>query len=75
MKALTTFASLALVLSLAACATPVTTLKNSKTGQVVTCGGERSGSAAGGMIGYNIQKKDADKCVNRYKRHGFHVVD
>ncbi len=65
----------AITLSLAACATPVTTLKSSRTGQVVTCGGQRSGAMAGGMIGYDIQKKDADKCVKRYQKQGFHAVD
>ena len=76
MKQVISLAALcAVTLSLAACAVPSTMLKNSKTGQVVTCGGGRSGSMAGGMIGYDIQKRDADKCVSRYKRQGFHTVD
>ncbi len=62
------------MLGLAACATPVTTLKNPKTGQVARCGGERSGSAAGGLIGYEMQKNDAAKCVNDYKLQGFKEV-
>lgn len=66
---------LALPLLLSACATPVTTLKNPATGQVARCGGERSGSAAGGLIGYEMQKNDAEKCVKAYKKQGFNVVN
>lgn len=69
------FFTLALVtLMLAGCATPVTMLKNPKSGQVARCGGEVSGSMAGGMIGYDMQKKQADKCVSQYKAQGFKVV-
>lgn len=63
----------AMLLSVAACATPVTVLKNPKTGQVARCGGEVSGSLAGGAIGYNMQKDSAAKCVGSYKAQGFKV--
>lgn len=63
-----------LALLLAGCTTPVTVLKNNRTGAVVTCGGETSGSLAGGAIGYNMQKSKADKCVGVYKAKGYHVV-
>lgn len=75
MKFLPLILAATLTLTLAACATPVTTLKHPSTGQVARCGGERSGSAAGGLIGYELQKKDAEKCVNSYKKQGFKVVD
>lgn len=67
--------SILLLTCLAACATPTTTLKNEKTGQVVTCGGGTAGSIAGGMIGYNIQKSNDQDCVNNYKNQGFKVED
>jgi hypothetical protein len=64
----------ALLFAVAGCTTPVTVLKNNKTGDVVTCGGETSGSLAGGAIGYNMQKSKADKCVGVHKAKGYHVV-
>lgn len=60
---------------LAGCTTPTTTLKNPKTQQVVTCGGDVTASMAGGAIGYNIQKDNDAKCVSTYKKQGFKVVD
>ena len=62
-------------LALTACATPLTTLKHPKTGQVATCGGDKTGSLAGGAIGYHIQKDSADACVANYQKQGFTVVD
>ena len=62
-------------LGLAACATPLTTLKHPKTGQIATCGGDKTGSLAGGAIGYHIQKDSADACVANYQKQGFTVVD
>lgn len=56
---------------LTACATPVLMLKNPKTGQIVRCGGEKSGSMALGMIGYNIQKNTDQACANDYEAQGF----
>jgi hypothetical protein len=75
MKAINCIAVASLVaLLLAGCTTPVTVLKNNRTGDVVTCGGETSGSLAGGAIGYNMQKSKADKCVGVHKAKGYHVV-
>ena len=62
--------ALAVVL-VAGCATPVTMLKNESTGQIARCGGESSGSMVGGMIGYSVQKNDAEKCVRDYEVQGF----
>lgn len=53
------------------CATPVLMLKNDKTGQIVRCGGEASGSMAGGLIGYNIQKKTDKACAKDFEDRGF----
>lgn len=61
-------------LLLSACATPVTMMKNPETGQVSRCGGERSGSIAGGLIGYDLQKKDAVSCVEQYYGEGFKII-
>lgn len=75
MKAINCIAVASLVaLLLAGCTTPVTVLENNRTGDVVTCGGETSGSLAGGAIGYNMQKSKADKCVGVHKAKGYHVV-
>lgn len=64
-----------LALGLSACTTQLTTLKNEKTGQVVTCGGDTSASLAGGAIGYNIQKDNDAKCVKNYEKQGFKRVE
>ena len=56
---------------LAGCATPAVTLKNDVTGQVVRCGGDATGSMVGGLIGYNIQKSNDEKCVLEYEVQGF----
>ena len=47
---------------LCGCSTPSTVLKNPQTGQIARCGGNVSGSLAGGAIGYHIQK-DNDQNV------------
>lgn len=70
MKSKTT-AALLLIVSIAGCATPATTLKNDSTGQIARCGGDASGSMAGGVIGYNIQKGNDEKCVRDYEAQGF----
>ena len=62
---------IALLASLPGCTTPSTTLRNPRTGQVATCGGNVSGSLAGGMVGYNIQKNSDQRCVAEYTRLGF----
>jgi len=65
---------LALCVTLVGCATPVVMLKNSSTGQVVRCGGERSGAMMGGMIGYSLQEGDAEMCVHNFEAQGFKRV-
>jgi len=64
--------ALTLCLLLVGCTTPQTVLK-SKTGQVVTCGGNVTSSLSGGVIGYYIQANNDKKCVENYKKHGFKV--
>jgi len=59
------------LLALAACTTPATVLKNSKTGQVHVCGGSAGASMMGGLIGYNIQKANDEECVKTFKANGF----
>lgn len=63
--------SLALI---ASCATPATMLKNDATGQVARCGGDSTGSMAGGLIGYNMQKSNDAECVRSYEAQGFKRV-
>lgn len=60
-------------LALAGCSTPLVVLKNDKTGQIAQCGGSATGSFIGGVIGYNIQKNNDDKCVRGYMDQGFKV--
>jgi hypothetical protein len=60
--------------SLTACSTPSVMLKNPSTGQVVKCGGDASGSMMGGLIGYNIQKNNDDKCIADYESQGFKKI-
>jgi uncharacterized lipoprotein YajG len=59
------------LLLITACATPETTLHNPNTGQVARCGGNVSASLAGGVLGYHIQKRADDKCVDGYQKNGF----
>jgi|GEM_PF-1575931 hypothetical protein len=66
---------IAAVLLLSACTTPMTVLRNNKTGQVVQCGGNISSSMAGGAIGYHIQKGNDNECVAQYKTEGFKVIN
>ena len=62
-------------LALAGCTTPMTTLKNEKTGQVVTCGGSATGSFVGGAVGYHMQKSNDADCVKNYEKQGFKAVE
>lgn len=59
------------LLTLTACATPVTTLK--KGDQTVTCGGSYNGAVLGGAIGYHIEKGMDQECVNKYLQEGYSV--
>lgn len=56
------------------CATPVLMMKNEKTGQIARCGGGVGGSMAGGLIGYNIQKKTDKACVKDFEAKGFTAI-
>lgn len=58
---------------LTGCAVPETVLKD-RNGDVATCGGGSIGSVAGGLIGYSIQKSNAEDCVNEYKKSGFTII-
>ena len=69
--AATLLASGTMAMSLAACTTPSTMLRNPQTGQVVSCGGNTSSSLAGGLIGYSIQQGSDQKCVQDYAAQGF----
>lgn len=60
-----------LLLPLAACTTPMTIMKNPKTGQISTCGGSATGSFVGGIVGYEIQKSNDSACVQEYMKQGF----
>lgn len=60
---------------LVGCATPRTYLKNSKTGQVVYCGGDISSSATLGAIGYHMQKKIDQECVRNLEANGYKVQE
>ena len=63
--------SLILGMGLAGCTTPTVMLKNPSTGQIARCGGGASGSMAAGLIGYNIEKSNDEKCVKDYEAKGF----
>lgn len=65
--------SIIALLILTACATPVTTLqKNNKS---VSCGGSKTGSWTGGVIGYHVQKGYDQDCVKRYLEEGYTVTN
>ena len=61
---------LPLLFILTACSTPMTMLQGPK-GDIVKCGGSMAGSAAGGMIGYHIEKSHDEECVKAYQEHGY----
>lgn len=63
--------ALVLALALVGCATPVTMLRNDKTGQIARCGGGTTGFVAGGMIGKSIEQSSDARCVADYEAQGF----
>ena len=65
---------LILLFSLTACATPETVLRHPKTKTVVTCGGGSVGSVVGGMVGYSIQKSNAEDCVKDRNAEGYVII-
>lgn len=62
---------LVLSIALAGCATPVRTMKHPETGQMKTCGGDKSSSVAAGLVGYGLQKKNDEQCVELLESLGF----
>jgi len=58
-------------IGISGCATPVTVLTNSATGQVARCGGGIGGSIGGGLIGYSVEKSNDENCVRDYLGRGF----
>jgi hypothetical protein len=56
---------------LAGCSTPETILRHPATGQVARCGGNVTGSLAGGMIGYTVQESNDSRCVASFLEQGF----
>lgn len=64
---------IAVLLSLTACATPVTVLKKDNT--VATCGGGTVGSIFGGVIGYNIQKRHDLDCIKEHADYGYKIME
>ncbi len=65
--------AISVLMLVSACTTPMTTLINPKTEQVVTCGGSATGSLVGGYVGYKIQESNDGKCIQNYKNLGFEV--
>jgi hypothetical protein len=59
-----------IALVLAGCATPVTYLKNPKTGEVVSCGGGVVGSWVGGLAGFGIEERHDNECVANHAAAG-----
>ena len=62
-----------LVLLLAACSTPVTTMNNGSS--VVKCGGDNSASMLFGYAGYSYQRDQDWKCVRNYNAQGYNIVE
>jgi len=61
-------------LFVAACTTPTYTLKNPKTGDVETCGGNTTASIAGGILGYHLQKDQDAKCKEILQKNGYKEI-
>ncbi len=61
-----------LILLLAGCSTPITTMQKGDT--TVTCGGGTMGSILGGKLGYHIQKGNDKDCVDSYTSQGYKVI-
>lgn len=60
---------------LAGCATPAYVLEHPETKQVHVVGGTATGSMAGGMIGYHIQKGTDQEKIESLKEQGFVVKE
>ena len=69
-----TISVLLLLSVVSACSTPRTVMKNPETGQVEQCGGSATGSLLAGVIGYQIQKSNDRRCVDKLQKQGFDSV-
>jgi Short C-terminal domain len=67
----TIFKCVVLTMVLASCTTPAVFLKNETDGQIARCGGGTTGSMAGGLIGYNIEKSNDEECVRDFEAKGY----
>lgn len=61
-----------LLLGLASCATPVTTMEKGTI--VINCGGGTAGSFFGGFLGYTIQEGHDHDCVAQHASNGYKIV-
>lgn len=61
-----------MVIALAACATPTTTLQNPQTGHSVTCG--IKDKKDGVPEGYSIEKPPERRCVEYYIEQGYDIT-
>lgn len=59
------------LIALTACTTPITTLKNDKTGETRTCGGHNHLSWVMGVPGYYQQKAEDAECVSSNLENGY----
>lgn len=66
---------LPLVMLLSGCSTASYTMIHPKTKQVVMVGGSATGSLVGGAIGYQIEKSNNLKQVQKLKSEGFVIQD
>jgi hypothetical protein len=63
------------VILVSGCSTASYTLVHPKTNQVVIVGGSATGSLVGGAIGYQIEKGNDLKQVQKLKSEGFVIQD
>ncbi len=74
MKKLLIVGSVVSAFCLTGCATPVTTLKNKKTGEIARCGGGYAASLVGGVAGYDFQRQNDGDCVAKYIALGYEPI-
>lgn len=69
------YITLPLLLIVSGCSTTSYTMVHPKTKQVVIVGGSATGSLVGGAIGYQIEKKNELKEVQKLKNEGFVIQE
>jgi uncharacterized protein YcfJ len=69
------YSILTLVILVTGCSTASYTMVHPKTKQVVIVGGSATGSLVGGAIGYQIEKSNNLKQVQKLKSEGFVIQD